>query len=106
MVTYPGLPAPEVEVIVDHDTSRARYQNKSEFLIASLHLCGNTGTYVDSPLHRHRGATDLAGLSLERVAHVLGLIRPAIRKHLLQHGELRIERICALFSHGCFLSLL
>src|SRR5262245_23755896 len=70
MVTYPGLPAPEVEVIVDHDSSRARYQNKSEFLIASLRLCGNTGTYVDSPLHRHRGATDLAGLALERVADV------------------------------------
>ena len=70
MVTYPGLPAPEVEVFVDHDSSRARYQNKSEFLIASLHLCGNTGTYVDSPLHRYRGATDLAGLPLERVAHV------------------------------------
>ena len=70
MVTYPGLPVPEAHVFVDHDTSRARYQNKSEFLIASLHLCGNTGTYVDSPLHRYRGATDLAGLPLERVAHV------------------------------------
>jgi arylformamidase len=70
MVTYPGLPVPEVEVIVDHDGSRERYQNKSEFLIASLHLCGNTGTYVDAPLHRHRGATDLAGLPLERLAHV------------------------------------
>ncbi len=70
MVTYPGLPVPEVKVIVDHDSSRARYQNNSEFLIASLHLCGNTGTYVDSPLHRHRGATDLAGLPLERLAHV------------------------------------
>src|SRR5690242_19119458 len=70
MVTYPGLPVPEAKVIVDHDSSRARYQGKSEFLIASLHLCGNTGTYVDSPLHRYRGATDLAGLPLERVAHV------------------------------------
>ena len=48
MVTYPGLPVPQAEVIIDHDTSRERYQNKSEFLIASLHLCGNTGTYVDS----------------------------------------------------------
>ena len=57
-------------MIVDHDTSRERYQHKSEFLVASLHLCGNTGTYVDSPLHRHRGATDLAGLPLERLAHV------------------------------------
>ena len=70
MVTYPGLPPPEVHVIVDHDSSRAKYQGKSEFLIASLHCCGNTGTYVDSPLHRYRGATDLAGLPLERVAHV------------------------------------
>jgi kynurenine formamidase len=70
MVTYPGLPPPRAEVLVDHESSRDRYQGKSEFLIASLHLCGNTGTYVDSPLHRHRGATDLAGLPLERVAHV------------------------------------
>jgi kynurenine formamidase len=61
MVTYPGLPVPEAKVIVDYDTSRERYQGKSEFLIASLHLCGNTGTYVDSPVHRHRGALDLAG---------------------------------------------
>jgi kynurenine formamidase len=70
MVTYPGLPAPAVEVLVDHDSSRARYGGRSEFLIASLHLCGNTGTYVDSPLHRHRGAADLAGLPLERLAHL------------------------------------
>jgi kynurenine formamidase len=70
MVTYPGLPVPEVNVIVDHDSSRERYHGQSEFLIASLHLCGNTGTYVDSPLHRHRGATDLARLPLERLAHL------------------------------------
>jgi len=70
MVTYPGLPVPEVKVIVDYDTSNERYKGKSEFLIASLHACGNTGTYVDSPIHRHRGGTDLAGLPLERLAHV------------------------------------
>ena len=70
MVTYPGLPVPEVKVIVDYETSRERYQGKSEFLIASLHACGNTGTYVDSPVHRHRGGTDLAGLPLARLAHL------------------------------------
>ena len=70
MVTYPGLPVPEVKVVVDYDTSRERYKGKSEFLIASLHLCGNTGTYVDSPMHRHRGAKDLAALPLERLAHL------------------------------------
>jgi arylformamidase len=47
METYRPLPTPQVEVLNDYDASR--YEGKSEFLIASLHLCGNTGTYVDSP---------------------------------------------------------
>ena len=68
METYPGLPAPETITLFDHETSRSRYDGQSEFFIASLHLCGNTGTYVDSPLHRYRDATDLAGLQLENVA--------------------------------------
>jgi kynurenine formamidase len=66
METYRPLPTPRVEVLNDYDASR--YEGKSEFLIASLHICGNTGTYVDSPRHRFRGAVDLAGLHLERVA--------------------------------------
>src|SRR5213082_1593755 len=70
MKTYPGLPEPKVDVVVDYEASRERYQNKAEFYIASLHLCGNTGTYVDSPRHRHRDGVDLAGLPLERVADV------------------------------------
>jgi len=74
MKTYPGLPEPRVEVLLDHESSRARYDGQAEFLIASLHLCGNTGTYVDSPLHRHRNGVDLAGLSLERLAHVPAVV--------------------------------
>jgi kynurenine formamidase len=68
MKTYPGLPSPEVDVIFDHEASRERYQGKAEFFIASLHLCGNTGTYVDSPIHRYRDGADLASLPLERLA--------------------------------------
>jgi arylformamidase len=68
MVTYPGLPVPRVEVILDYETSRARYQNQAEFHIASLYLCGNTGTYVDAPMHRYRGGASLAELPLERLA--------------------------------------
>jgi kynurenine formamidase len=68
MKTYPGLPEPERIVLMDHDSSRDRYEGKAEFLIASLHLCGNTGTYVDAPIHRHRDGVDLAGLPLERLA--------------------------------------
>src|SRR3981081_300661 len=66
METYRPLPTPRVEILNNYDASR--YDGKAEFLIASLHLCGNTGTYVDSPRHRFRAGADLAGLPLERVA--------------------------------------
>src|SRR2546428_6689511 len=68
METYRPLPTPRVEVLNDYDASR--YDGKSEFLIASLHLCGNTGTYVDSPRHRYRDGVDLAGIGLERLANL------------------------------------
>ena len=70
MRTYPGLPEPWVEVLLDYHSSRLRYAGGAEFFIASLHLCGNTGTYVDSPRHRFPGKADLAGLPLERLAQV------------------------------------
>ncbi len=52
----------------DYDASR--YEGKAEFLIATLHLCGNTGTYVDAPRHRFRDGADLAGLPLESLANL------------------------------------
>ncbi|MCU1328751.1 MAG: hypothetical protein JWN34_4121 [Bryobacterales bacterium] len=70
MKTYPGLPVPTVEVLMDYEASHEKYDNQAEFYIASLHLCGNTGTYVDSPRHRYRTGTDLAALPLRDVAHV------------------------------------
>jgi kynurenine formamidase len=73
MKTYPGLPEPTIDVIIDYASSRERYEGKAEFLIASLHLCGNTGTYVDSPHHRYPSGADLAELPLERLAH-LGVV--------------------------------
>ncbi|HKY51837.1 MAG TPA: cyclase family protein [Candidatus Limnocylindria bacterium] len=79
MKTYPGLPEPTVDLVVDYESSRERYGGKAEFLIASLHLCGNTGTYVDSPHHRYRGGADLAELPLERLAHVPAVVIDATR---------------------------
>jgi kynurenine formamidase len=75
MRTYPGLPEPRIEVLLDYDASRARFApdehgEPTEFYIATLHCCGNTGTYVDSPRHRYRNGVDLADLPLERVAHL------------------------------------
>jgi arylformamidase len=74
MKTYPGLPEPAVAVNMDYDASHERYQGKAEFFIASLHLCGNTGTYVDAPVHRFRGGTDLAHLPLERLADLEAVV--------------------------------
>lgn len=74
METYRGLPVPTVEVIVDYESSRPRYDGKSEFLIASLHVCGNTGTYVDSPRHRYADGADLASLPLEALADLPAVV--------------------------------
>ncbi len=35
-----------------------------------IELCGNTGTYLDSPFHRYPDGTGLAGLPLERLAEL------------------------------------
>jgi kynurenine formamidase len=70
MKTYPGLPEPRAAVLLDYDASRERYAGQAEFRIASLHLCGNTGTYVDAPVHRYRGGVDLAALPLASLAHL------------------------------------
>ena len=70
MKTYPGLPAPRVEVFIDREESRDKYVKGTEFYIANLHLCGNTGTYVDAPFHRYHWGADLAALPLEKLAHL------------------------------------
>jgi len=70
---YPGLPAPRVEPHISHAASRAAYGGRAEFEITRVFLVGNTGTYLDSPYHRHRGAPDVAGLPLAAVAALPGV---------------------------------
>ena len=74
MTTYPGLPVPEIRQHLTREASRGHYAPGVEFRIDVITLCGNTGTYVDSPAHRHPGGADLAGLPLERLVDV-----PAVR---------------------------
>src|SRR5438445_4968434 len=97
METYRPLPTPRVEVLNDYDASP--YDGMSEFLIASLHLCGNTGTYVDSPRHRFRTGVDLAGLSLDRLADLPVMVVDAtgagraIGPDALPTGDLRGQAV-------------
>ena len=99
MKTYPGLPEPSASVVFDYDASLERYQGRAEFFIASLHLCGNTGTYVDSPVHRFRGGTDLSRLPLERLADLETVVldctdqERAIGPEALAGAELRYRAV-------------
>ncbi|GAA1284097.1 hypothetical protein Psi02_34170 [Planotetraspora silvatica] len=65
MVTYPGLPAPEIDAHLTRESSRELYAPGTEFAIDRLTLVGNTGTYLDAPYHRYAGGTDLASIPLD-----------------------------------------
>ena len=74
MTTYPGLPVPEIRPHLTREASTAHYAPGVTFAIDVITLCGNTGTYVDSPFHRLADGQDLAELPLERLVNV-----PAVR---------------------------
>jgi len=74
MVTYPGLPGPEIGDYLPREASPARYGPGTEFHIGRISMVANTGTYLDSPFHRFAGATDVAGLPLHRVADLDGVV--------------------------------
>jgi len=65
MITYPGLPGPEIGEHLGSDASACPYATGTEFAIGQISMVANTGTYIDTPAHRFRGGHDLADLSLE-----------------------------------------
>ena len=94
-VTYPGLPGPEISDHLPREASPARYGPGTEFHIGRISMVANTGTYLDSPFHRFAGATDVAGLPLQRVADLDGVVvridagRRAIDRDALASYEVR-----------------
>jgi arylformamidase len=73
MVTYPGLPAPEVADHISREAAEKIYGPGITFQIGMVTMCTNTGTYLDVPFHRFADGHDLTGLDLERVAAVPGV---------------------------------
>jgi kynurenine formamidase len=65
LITYQGLPAPVI--------SRHNWPD-SQFHIGRIEMVANTGTYVDSPFHRYPNGLDLAGLPLESLADLPGVV--------------------------------
>jgi len=74
MTTHPGIPPPSISTFLTHEASAARYAPGTTFEIGRIDLVANTGTYLDTPAHRFRGRPDLAGLDLERVADLDGIL--------------------------------
>lgn len=85
MITYPGLPGPEISPYLTREASRERYAPGTEFVIDRLTMVGNTGTYLDAPYHRYHGGADLSGITLAQtadlpavVARITGARQPGI----------------------------
>ncbi len=76
MPSYPGLPEPKFRAVLSHDdpSRQKNYAPGTTFQIAAYDLGGNTGTYVDAPFHRHKGGVDLAGVTLDRLANLNGIV--------------------------------
>ncbi len=74
MTTYPGLPGPVITDHLSRAASRSHYDEGVEFQIGRIEMVSNTGTYVDSPWHRWADGVDLAGLPIERLADVDGVL--------------------------------
>ncbi|MDJ0838434.1 MAG: cyclase family protein [Acidobacteriota bacterium] len=68
MITYKGLPGPEIDEYMSRESSRDKYADGATFHIGRITMIANTGTYVDSPFHRFENAVDMAGLPLENLA--------------------------------------
>ncbi|GAB3662754.1 hypothetical protein GCM10027589_25880 [Actinocorallia lasiicapitis] len=94
MITYPGLPAPKIGVHLSHEESRRNYAPGTEFHFATIEMIGNTGTYLDSPLHRFENGEDLSGVPLSALADLEGIVvragdvREITRDLLLPHDVL------------------
>jgi arylformamidase len=74
MTTHPGIPAPSISTFLTHEASTARYAPGTTFEIGRIDLVANTGTYIDTPAHRFPEGQDLAGLELDRVVDVDGVL--------------------------------
>ena len=73
-ITYPGLPAPEIEDHLSRERAEEVYAPGVTFQIGRICMVANTGTYVDAPFHRFADGIDLAGLDLDNLAGRPGVV--------------------------------
>ena len=88
MVTYPGLPGPELSDHLSREASRERYAPGTEFHIGHIAMVGNTGTYLDTPFHRYPDGTDLASTPIERTTELPAIVVDATGTQRIDAGLL------------------
>lgn len=74
MVTYKGLPGPVICDFLAREASLGLYEGDTTFQIGRIDMVSNTGTYLDTPFHRWADGADLAGVALEQVTDLPGLV--------------------------------
>lgn len=74
MITYKGLPAPLICDYLSRERSKEFYEPGTEFQIGKIEMIANTGTYLDCPFHRYQHGHDLNDVSLNRCAHLEGIV--------------------------------
>ena len=74
MTTYKGFPGPHICDFWTREDSAGHYEDGSSFQIGRIDMIANTGTYLDAPFHRYADGADLAGLELEQMAALPGLV--------------------------------
>ena len=74
MTTYKGLPGPHICDFWSREQSAANYEDGSSFQIGRIDMVANTGTYLDAPFHRWEDGADLAGIELDQLAALPGIV--------------------------------
>ena len=74
MVTYGDLPGPHICDYWTREGSAGQFDDGSSFQIGRIDMVANTGTYLDAPFHRYADGVDIAGLKLEQLAALPGLL--------------------------------
>ena len=74
MTTYKGFPGPHICDFWTREESARFYNDGSSFQIGRIDMIANTGTYLDAPFHRYKDGADLAGIGLEQLAALPGIL--------------------------------
>ncbi len=108
MVTDARLPVPVVTDVWTREQAAANYAPGVSFQIASIQFPQNTGTYMDTPFHRHEGLPGTWDYPIERTTDLRGIVidarsvldegKPAMDVGLLEGVDL--DGAAALFWTG------